>query len=216
VDDLVRREKPGGGWSYYVTRDLRASGDASAHAMSFTTAAVVLALLAAEQAGFDVPRAVLERGLDTIERAGAGRQTYEYMVAPSGPGPERPEQLAGDTGRGPVCTLALQRGGRASLETVEASLQRFDEERGSYARELGKTLLHTGPQGQGSHYLMFDYANAAFAVAALPASRRSRYRGPVLTEVLRAHTREGAFLDTAVNGRAYGAAMALLALDALP
>jgi hypothetical protein len=33
--------------------------------------------------------------------------------------------------------------------------------------------------------------------------------------VLRARTREGAFLDTAVNGRAYGAAMALLALDAL-
>jgi hypothetical protein len=183
--------------------------------MSFTTAAVVLALLAAENAGFDVPRALTERGLDTIERAGSGRLTYEYMVLPSGPTREQPGASAGDTGRGPVCTLALLRGGRASVETVEDALRRFDDTRDTYASELGKTLMHTGPDGQGSHYLMFDYANAAFAVAALPGSRRTRYRKAVLSEVLRAHTEEGAFLDTVLNGRAYGSAMALLALDAL-
>jgi hypothetical protein len=215
VDDLTSREKPGGGWSYYVTRDVRAAGNATVQAMSFTTSAVVLALLAAEQAGFDVPRAALERGLDTIERAGKGRQTYEYMVFPSGPGKEDPEAIAGDTGRGPVCALALHRGGRASLDAIEDALELFDDTRDTYAKELGKTLMHTGPYGQGSHYLLFDYANAAFAVAALPSGKRTRYRKAVLTEVLRAHTSEGAFLDTVLNGRAYGSAMALLALDAL-
>jgi hypothetical protein len=62
---------------------------------------------------------------------------------------------------------------------------------------------------------MFDYAHAAQAVAALPASRRARHRQLVLEEVLRARTSEGACFDTAVNGRSYGAAMALLAFEAL-
>lgn len=215
VSDLGRREKPGGGWSCYVTQDLRASGTARARAMSFTTAAVVLALIAAQDAGLHVPRAMLERGLDAVERAGSDRRTYTYMVGEAGPGAERPDALAGDAGRGPVCALALHRGGRASRETVEDALDRFAAHRDAHSAELGKTLLHTGPEGQGSHDLMFDYANAALAVASLPPARRARHRRALLTDVLRARTREGAFLDTAVNGRAYGAAMALLALDAL-
>ena len=74
--------------------------------------------------------------------------------------------------------------------------------------------MHAGPQGQGCHYLLFDYAHAAFAaVDASPKSSRTRVR--LLDLVLDCRQADGSFLDTPILGRSYGTAMALLALPTL-
>ena len=73
--------------------------------------------------------------------------------------------------------------------------------------------MHCGAQGQGSHYILFDYAWAAATAAELPPDGETRVR---LTQLLLDCRRDdGSFLDTPVNGPAYGTAQALLALDAL-
>jgi hypothetical protein len=73
--------------------------------------------------------------------------------------------------------------------------------------------MHAGPDAQGCHYLFFDYAHAALAEASLPADRETRVK--LLHLVMDCRQSDGSFLDTPLMGRAYGTAMALIALDAL-
>ena len=87
--------------------------------------------------------------------------------------------------------------------------------RASYAAEQGKTLMHGGRDGQGSHYLLFDYAMAAGALATLPPAQAARRRGPLLELVLAARGADGSVQDNPIKGRHYGTAMAVLALTKL-
>ena len=81
--------------------------------------------------------------------------------------------------------------------------------RAGLSKELGKVLMHTGPAAQGSHYILFDYANAAAAIAELPKLERRRYREPLMEDLLRARTEDGGFLDNPSRGIPFGAGMAL-------
>ena len=211
-DDLAADEKPGGGWSYYVTGDVTAGSAGLDQAMSFTTAAVVRGLLAARDAGFAVPEALARRGLDCIERARRD-DSYTYMVAPAGK-PANAVLPAGDAARGPACALALFHGGRAEAGELSRALRQFERHRAGFASELGKSLLHTGPEAEGSHYLLFDWMHALLAVAEAAEPDARAKHAWALEELLRARTPDGAFIDFAVNGRAAGTAMALIGLDA--
>ncbi len=88
-----------------------------------------------------------------------------------------------------------------------------------YRRELagqrGKALMHTGRHGQGSHYLLFDYAFAAAAVRELPQEKRDKYRRTILEVVLGTRTEDGSYLDSPLLGYSYGTGMALLAFQFL-
>ncbi|HVQ24923.1 MAG TPA: hypothetical protein VMV01_07095, partial [Planctomycetota bacterium] len=82
-------------------------------------------------------------------------------------------------------------------------------------REWGKDICHTGAQGQGAHYLLYDWSFAARAAAELPRSERQRWRRELLSDLLAVRDAEGAYADMPSLGRAYGTAMALAAFDAL-
>ncbi|MCI0343252.1 MAG: hypothetical protein L0216_19260 [Planctomycetales bacterium] len=85
----------------------------------------------------------------------------------------------------------------------------------SYLAETGKTLTHCGPDGQGSHDLLFEYAHAAEAAARLLAETRERYRAPLLELVLACRREDGSFADNPILRGAAGAALALRALRSL-
>ena len=141
---------------------------------------------------------------------------FEYMLAPEVRVPPGSTAVPGAAGRGAVCELALHLAGREDLDGVRAGLDVFVNGRATLSSELGKVLIHTGAHAQGSHYLLFDYATAALAVEALPKRERARYREQVLEELLRARTADGSFADNPTSrGVAFGAGMALVALDSL-
>ena len=75
--------------------------------------------------------------------------------------------------------------------------------------------MHAGPDGEGCHYVLFDFAGAAAAVAELDAEERDRVREVLLDSILAMRTEDGAFLDFAMIGSDYGAGMARIALGAL-
>ncbi|MEE8469692.1 MAG: prenyltransferase/squalene oxidase repeat-containing protein, partial [Planctomycetota bacterium] len=210
IEELGERQKPDGGWSYYVTADLGSSTSPPLPSMTFTTAAVLLPLLRAHDEGFAVPEQSIERGLDLLEAARNQNGTFEYMLSP-GIG----SIVAGAAGRGPVCTLALLHGGRAEVDDLRTALELFAQHRGTYMRERGKSLMHCGSEGQGSHYLTFDYAYAAQAVRLLPSGERGRYRAAVLESVLSGRSEEGSYLDNPLIGWALGTAFAVWAFQAL-
>ena len=208
-DELVTRVQPNQGWSYYLTSDLQ-SGATTQQSISFTTAAVAIAMLRAREAGLLQGERVdgtIGGALDQLERMRDRDGEFAYMQAPgtSDPGDV---SSSGAAGRGPVCTLALLRGGRVEASALVAALDRFVAYRGAYTREVGRALMHTGREGEGSHYLTWDYAMAAEAIEDLPGEEGRRFVEPVLEALLQTRLDDGTYLGSPLLGRAHGAAEA--------
>ncbi len=215
VEELAARAKPDGGWSYYVTRDVdsAAADPVAARSISFTTAAVLLGLCSARDAGFDVPDELIDGGADALEAMRDDAGVFEYFLTPPAGRSASATTAAGAAGRGPACALALLRARRGSRDDLRDALDLFLRHRHALANERGKSLLHTGPDAQGSHYVMFDYATAAAAARELPERQRGRYRDPLAELVLQARLADGGFLGDPGRGVACATGMALSALD---
>src|SRR5207344_986268 len=113
--------------------------------------------------------------------------TFRYMPdLDGGDGPH-----PGAAGRGPACALALQRAGDSNRELIPSALACFFRHRPALAKEWHKELCHTGPDGQGSHYLLFDYFHAAGALRLVPEKDRLRDRATILGDVLAARLADG-------------------------
>ncbi len=213
--ELSERQQEGGGWSYYLTGDLAADSGPAAVSMSFTTAAAVLSMNHARRGEWELPEGMFEPAVDCLKRMRQENGTWLYTMNHANEAEGRKSNPAGEAARGPLCARALWLAGAGELEQIRAALDIYVEYQAGFAKELGKTLMHTGAAGQGSHYLMFDYANAAAAVADLPRRQQGRYADAVRRDVLRAQGADGSFVDTMLLGRAYGTAMAVIALSAL-
>lgn len=179
------------------------------------TAYVLLGLGDARDLGIDVPDDAFERALDCLSRCGNDDGTYEYALTHANEQAGRKLTPSGSAGRGPLCTSTLHRYGRADADAMAGTLDRFMQHRAVYGRQQGRTLMHCGAEGEGSHYLMFDYAFAAAALAELPESPPARWRVPLLDLILAARTDAGSFVDNPILGDHVGTALALEAFHAL-
>ena len=215
IQSLAKRQKPGGGWSYYVTHQLNQANRPSNQSISFMTAAITIALLESKEAGFDVSDKMLDRAVECLLRMRNSNDTFTYFLWHEHEDQGRLSEEEGAAGRGPLCALALYRSGRGSEKEVRDSLDLFLRYAKLYSRERGKSLMHAAPGGQGSHYLMFDYSWAAAATAALSPNAQADYRQPLLQLILTSRSEQGCFLDNPINGWHYGTGMALDALNTL-
>jgi hypothetical protein len=214
VAALTAKQKSGGGWSYYLSGTVAGSAQPMEVSMSFTTAAVIRGLLRAPAAGAPVDAQTMTRALDALEAMRLEDGAFLYMVEHTSG--HRVGGTPGDAaGRGPACALALYAASRTKQAELRARLALFVEHLPTLAREQGKALMHCGPEAQGAHYLLFDYWNAAAAVAALPRAQRDEFVAPLLEAILAARNDDGSFVDQPLIGRAAGTAMAVLALQAL-
>ncbi len=215
VADLVGKQKPGGGWSYYLSGSLEGAARPAPQSISFTTAAVMIALLRTERAGVALPAAVRRAGLQCLEDMRNPNGTFEYMTSPGQAPREVGNGRPGSAGRGPVCATALVLGEREDLDALRERLDIAMEHLEELSREQGKGLMHAGREAQGSHYLMFDYATCAKAVALLPKRQRAKYRRPLLEVLLKARNADGSYTDNPIIGPSAGTALALIAFERL-
>lgn len=209
------KQKDGGGWSYYITSDLKTFDRPLNQSISFYTAVGLCALLKGRDAGFDVPPEMIEKAAGCLDRMRNPDGTFEYFLWHDREDAPRSTPIPGAAGRGPFCATTLLHEGRGEIDHVRTALDQFIQFRDLFSHEQGKSLMHCGPDGQGSHYLMFDYANCAAAVGRLPKKERGKYRGPLLEQILGARTAEGTYIDNPMLGPHYGAGMALIAFDHL-
>lgn len=212
--ELTRKKQAAGGWSYYLSGTVAGSATPYEISMSFTTALVLRALVAAHAHALVVEATLLEGTADALEAMRKDDGRFAYLAEHTSgylQGGERGDAA----GRGPGCTLALLEVERADLDELRTSLAEFVAHLPLLEREQGKALMHCGPEGEGSHYLLFDYWQAGEAVAALPLVERAGFRTRVRAAVLAARNADGSFVDNPSVGRAAGTAMALLALQAL-
>jgi hypothetical protein len=212
VASIAKSQHPRGGWPYVSLpgSDPKSGLDPSS---SFLTAGVVLVLLDAKAAGASVPADALDSGLRFLDRLRGDDGVYRYM--PDLPGSRSADGIAEAAGRGPLCALALQRGGVAGVERVRDALRIFADHREAFRKEWHKVLCHTGQEGLGAHYLLYDYWHAAAALRVLPAAERPALRDAILADLLAARFADGSFEDLPGLGRAWGTAATLLALREL-
>lgn len=213
--ELATLSKPEGGWSYYLTGDVTAASPTALQSMSFTDAWIVLALQRATGAGLIDGDDLEQSGLASLDRGRLDDGSFLYMVPSNGSPQPGARGDSGAAGRGPVCSLAMHQAGQLTLQDLRDALDTFIANKGSYTRERGKHLMHAGVNGQGSHYLLFDYATAAWTVAALPADERAPYVAPLLEMVLSSRTTAGSFVDNPIIGAPSSTSLALLAFAAL-
>ena len=211
VEGIRSKQRSGGGWSYYITSDLKNFDNPLNQSISFISAAALVALLEARDAGFDVPAEMIDKAAGCLERMRNPDGTFEYFLFHDNEDAPRSTPMPGAAGRGPLCATALLMAGRGEKDGVRTALDLFLDFRNLFAREHGKTLMHCGPHAQGSHYLMFDYANCAAAISRLPKKERGKYRAPLIEQILGARTSDGTYIDNPMLGPHYGAGMALIA-----
>jgi len=212
---LAGRQRANGGWSYLEASSLEEGAERYEQSISFVTASVVLALLRAHEAGIELELETIERGLDALEAMRSEDGVFAYLWWSFQPRAEDEDKLSGAAGRGPLCELALLRGGRSDGARLRAALDAFFDLSPTLAREAGKALMHSGLEGEGCHYVLYDYATAARAIAALPEDERRPYRERLALLVDATRREDGAYLDTPILGPASGTAMAVLALTHL-
>ena len=212
---LEGTQKPGGGWSYYITHVLSEDSKPTNQSISFMTAAVLISLLETKEAGFEVPTQVTDKATDCLERMRNSNETFTYFLWHDNEDNGRLAGEEGAAGRGPLCSLALAMADRSKPDEVAKSLDLFFKYSDLYSRERGKSLMHAAPGSQGSHYLMFDYAWAASAIDSLPDDQKTKYQKGMLELILTSRSKKGSYLDNPINGWHYGTAMALEAIELL-
>ncbi len=216
IQELREKQKPGGGWSYYMGTTLDTLDPNLNVSFSFVTAYVLLGLAAARDAGVVIPSEMSKKAITCLKKMYNKDGSYEYSLVHANENAFRTPLPAGAAGRGPLCSLALIQWDETSLDEVVRSLAIFEKYRATYSRELGKTLMHCGPQGQGCHYLMFDYGMASAACSILAKNKdREPFRLMLADQILQARTDIGSFLGTPLLGEHFATAMALWSLPML-
>jgi hypothetical protein len=210
--DLVGRQRQNGGWSYFYSTSMAEDAVTLEQSISFVTATAVRALLHARAAGIEIDEDALEQGLACLMAMRDADGVFVYMLWSFQKAAEKEPALAGAAGRGPLCELALLEAGQSDEKRLGTALERFFEHLPPLAAERGKALMHCGAEGQGCHYVLYDYATAAQAIAALPRSERKSFQSRLRERVLDCRRADGAFLDAPVLGPTPGTALALLAL----
>lgn len=212
---LCERRGADGGWGYYDFGYARRtpSGNMST---SFNTSAALLALLAAREAGFDVPEAAIRDGLACLERLRLPSGAYAYgTYARLRPGALY-NRVKGSLGRSQPCNLALFKLGRGiSRAELAAGLAAMREHH--HFLEIGKNrpYPHEAWYYTSGYYFLFGHWYAARVGAELEAGERAEHASWLASVLARLQDPDGSWFDYPLYGyhKPYGTAYALLALE---
>lgn len=215
--DLQERQQRNGGWSYYLSGKI--GGAASPQSISFTTATVVMAFERAKECGIDFPNKVLQDGLNCLEAMRSADDTFGYFL--NGVDVKNGKLSSfgkeGSAARGPACTLALIRGERESAKELEPRMELFLKHLDGFGQQRRKALMHAGLHTQGSHYLLYDFSNAAEAMRevgkqGLSPNMRREMQKSLMREIRACRNQDGSFVDNPIIGTSSATGLALNAL----
>jgi hypothetical protein len=216
IGKLAKYQSPDGGWGYYDAFDSVTMPPS--WSTSFMTAAVVLTLIEARNAGFDVPAAMLEPAVKAVRRCRLPNGAYAYSVDPV-PSTGRLEginQVKGSLGRIQVCNLALRRAGDdISDDVLRQGLAVFFREHRFLDIARLKPIPHEAYYANSGYFYFFGHHYAALVVAELPAEERAAIWPRLRHEIIKTQEADGSMWDYQLNSytRPYAAAFGVMALS---
>jgi hypothetical protein len=213
---LIQRQSLDGGWGYYDFGNTLTSP--SGHeSTSFNTAAALLAVNQAREAGLDVPQGLIDDGISCVERlrlpSGAYIYgTYAQMVPQAGY-----NQVKGSIGRSQSCNLALWTYKRPniSIEDLTAGVKNLRQYH--YFIEIGKgrPVPHEGWYYTAGYYYLFGHYYASRVINQLQEPDRAELRQWLIEIMIKYQDPGGSWFDFPLYGyhKCYGTAFGLLTLQ---
>ncbi len=185
---------------------------------SFMTAAAVVAMYEAREAGFDVDQRMFGRAVRAVKRARLPSGAYTYTVR-AVPTPRRwvsINNIKGSLGRIPLGDLALRFGGEdVPLEQFRTGIAHFFREHRFLDIAVYKPIPHEAYYQNSGYFYYFGHYYAARVIELLPAEEQALAWPRLRWEVLKYQGADGAAWDYGMHAyhKPYGTAYALLALD---
>ena len=200
TEAVIFQEIESGGWNYANRRS---------HA-AFVTAPAVHSLLWAKHSGQTVPKEVLERAQQAMERSRNNASAYAYS------GNERTRRatpIQGSIARSAVSEATLQLLGGERSKTIKSSIDAFHQYWDELEKRRKKTGTHEPPFGIAPYYFYYGHRYAAFAIQQLPTEQRAAEFKKLNALVMKTRDDDGTWNDRVfARSRAYGTAMAIMTL----
>ena len=211
---LKTYQSPRGGWGYYSDPDARWRPD---WATSFTTAAAVLAMIEAREAGLELDEKVYRAGVRAVQMARLPNGAYNYDVSavPRHMRMESINQVKGSLGRIQVCNLALYRAGETvTQDDLVWGLEQFVKHHKFLDVARNKPIPHEAYYANAAYFYLFAHYYAAQVLQVLPAEKREQFAPHVQQGILSARQKDGSMWDfwIANNTKPYGTAFGTMGL----
>jgi hypothetical protein len=195
-----------GGWNYARGR----GKDAVSPPSPFMTAPTLQSLFQARKHGFTVDKAVVNRGLDSLEAARTATGSFRYAGAN---GDTSRESVPGSIGRMLVAEATLHLAGRSNIANVRAAVDSFIVHWQWLEKRRAQQGTHVPPYGIAPYYFYYAHYYAAQAIELLPQHEREEYRRRLRELVMQTRGDHGTWNDRVFNRSAnYGTAMSMMAL----
>ena len=196
-----------GGWNYSRHRSI----DRPCPQAPFMTGPAIQALATAAAGGQQIDPAVIERGLDALERSRSVTGAVEYTGGDEQAGANT--LVAGAVGRMLATESTLYMASRGSLDAVRGALDAFFAHWERLEERRARSGTHEGPFGVAPYYFFYAHLYAAQAIELLPKSVRTEYHDRLRQRLLVVRAEDGTWNDRVFPRSAtYGTAMAILAL----
>ncbi len=214
IDRLHRYATVNGGWAYYnfgpVTRKPSSLSD------SFVTAAILIALREAKDAGYKVPHKLVARARAALRRQRKPDYSYLYSEAFKYWPLAVVNRPAGGLGRAQVCNLALRFWGDSTVTdgVLHAWLKRFIARQGWHDLGRKRPEPHESWFGVAGYYYYFGHYYASRSLMQLPAGQRPLYQRHLAATIIARQEKDGSWWDFPLYNyhKFYGTAYALMAL----
>ena len=216
VEMLRHYESVDGGWGYY---DFRVGSQRPASsAISFTTATMLVAFHEAETRvpGIDVPDAMVDRAIKSINRQRKPDQSYlygEYLKARPMYGINRP---GGSLGRTQACSIALRYWGDETVtdDIMVEWLNRLRDRNGWLSIGRKRPIPHESWFQVAGYFYYYGHYYAALCVESLPEEQAVPHRAMLAGVLLSLQEKDGSWWDFPFYSyhQPYGTAFSLMAL----
>jgi hypothetical protein len=211
---LAGHQSVSGGWGYLELNPPRTRRPQ--WATSFMTAAAVVVLEMAEDAGFEVDRAVVDRAVKLVKRCRLPNGGYTYHVrAIPNLALEYIDQVKGSLARIEVCQAALIRAGEpVPLADRLTGLGHFFKEHRFLEIAMHKPVPHEAYYANSGYFYMFGHYYAADVIAGLPVEERQEHWPRLRQEILKVQQKDGSIWDYDMHryDRPYGVSFGIMAL----
>jgi len=196
-----------GGWNYAR----RPGAETPAPAAPFMTAPCLATLFEAQRQGLAVNDAIVQRGLEALQRTRTPSGNYAYSSAQQTR--EGDKSMPGAIGRMVCGEAILLRAGRSDTTRVRFAVDQFFEHWKELEARRQKTGTHVPPYGVAPYYFFFAFLHAAEAIELLPESDRPALRTRLAALFAEVRDADGTWNDRVFKRSAsYGSSMSTMAL----